>query len=231
MAYTHFLSGRLVDDRGHPRPKGSVHQLKAAHPRLDPIAAEYAAAGRREAARPGQSRFWKLFLAAWVAHSLLIVALTLAASSPGDPGGWVIGGVFLGFGVLMSCYAIFTQFPLAQRDRAALASLEPVCLACLHPISGLDAGHDGCVECPECGAAWRTQPGESSLFCTRCGYPTEGLEEGTPCPECSGTRRSSLLPPPLRRRVARIELLTTVAYSLVIVSALGWTVYKLLIGG
>lgn len=29
------------------------------------------------------------------------------------------------------------------------------CVSCLHSLEGLSVESDGCVVCPECGAAWR----------------------------------------------------------------------------
>ncbi len=43
----------------------------------------------------------------------------------------------------------------ALRERARLASLPPVCLACMADLTGVGPEPDGCTVCPECGAAWR----------------------------------------------------------------------------
>jgi len=43
----------------------------------------------------------------------------------------------------------------ALRERGRLASLPPVCLACITDLTGVGPDTDGCTTCPECGAAWR----------------------------------------------------------------------------
>jgi len=42
-----------------------------------------------------------------------------------------------------------------QREKELLATLPPVCLICRYDLEGLASEADGCVVCPECGAAWR----------------------------------------------------------------------------
>lgn len=47
---------------------------------------------------------------------------------------------------------------LLSRRRARLCGQIPMCAVCGYRLSGLAAGDDGCVVCPECAAAWRITP-------------------------------------------------------------------------
>ncbi len=40
-------------------------------------------------------------------------------------------------------------------DRKQLGDLPRCCLACTYNLEGVNAAADGCVVCPECGAAWK----------------------------------------------------------------------------
>lgn len=42
-----------------------------------------------------------------------------------------------------------------RRADRKFAAARPVCIACGYDLSGLGAAEDGCIVCPECGAAWR----------------------------------------------------------------------------
>jgi len=45
--------------------------------------------------------------------------------------------------------------PRANRSVARSRLRNGVCGACQYRLAGLEAGDDGCVRCPECGASWQ----------------------------------------------------------------------------
>lgn len=42
-----------------------------------------------------------------------------------------------------------------KKDRESVAALPRVCPVCAYRLEGLGEADDGCVVCPECGAAWK----------------------------------------------------------------------------
>ncbi len=47
-------------------------------------------------------------------------------------------------------------FRLREEHRVVAAYLaEQLCPSCAYPLAGMPAAEDGCVVCPECGAAWK----------------------------------------------------------------------------
>ena len=72
---------------------------------------------------------------------------------------WVVPMAFLAAVALMFASGAARDRRFRLRHRAELAELPPVCLACMQDLSGLAPQDDGCVVCPECGAAWRVERG------------------------------------------------------------------------
>lgn len=51
--------------------------------------------------------------------------------------------------------SIWLSRRMIRRMNAPPASLADMCAACTHSLTGVSTDSDGCVVCPECGAAWR----------------------------------------------------------------------------
>ena len=84
----------------------------------------------------------------------------------GGPGAPVFSPLEFALLVLVMCSLGWQLGPvLTRRSRIRYARRittammqEGLCLACAYDLCGLKVDTDGCVVCPECGAAWRVQP-------------------------------------------------------------------------
>ncbi|RMH27676.1 MAG: hypothetical protein D6692_07305 [Planctomycetota bacterium] len=63
---------------------------------------------------------------------------------------------FFGFGIPMALVSMRYGWRSARHARDAMLR-HGLCPACAHGIAGIPPQGDGCVVCPECGAAWRVQ--------------------------------------------------------------------------
>jgi hypothetical protein len=77
--------------------------------------------------------------------------------APGPTLSWVTCGA-----VLLIIYAVAPEFWRAGfvRCRESLIAVfvsHDRCACCAHSLTGLPVADDGCLVCPECGAAWRKQ--------------------------------------------------------------------------
>jgi hypothetical protein len=86
---------------------------------------------------------------------LLVPLLVLAPMAAGFwlPAAWFVPVSIAGFALLALGAAVGVS--VTRRIRM-LTFLEcGLCPACVYRLDGLAAEEDGCVVCPECGAAWR----------------------------------------------------------------------------
>lgn len=63
---------------------------------------------------------------------------------------------FFGFGIPMALVSIRYGWRSVRHARDAMLR-HGLCPGCAHGIEGIPPQQDGCVVCPECGAAWRVQ--------------------------------------------------------------------------
>ncbi len=83
-------------------------------------------------------------------HGLALIAIALAFALTGLFGLVVAGGCFV---IWMLWWFI------SGRQQAADGLIaRGTCACCEYEIAGLPIEPDGCVVCPECGAAWKVHP-------------------------------------------------------------------------
>jgi hypothetical protein len=80
-------------------------------------------------------------------------------------GACVVGGIFAGPAIVVlaapwAAAVLLAEFQFLGPRRMAREAIESSlrarrCPVCLYSLEGLGAAADGCVQCPECGAAWR----------------------------------------------------------------------------
>lgn len=147
---------RLTDDRGQQRvAAGSAAAAAHEHrddPRFRAVVREAAAARRATFSRSGA---WPLLLGLALAFVLPRLGVPLWASP--------LISVF----IVMTVLGILNQRLVEPAERAAAAALlrRGLCASCLYSLADLEPAHDGCLVCPECGAAWaRTRVIESLGF-------------------------------------------------------------------
>ncbi len=147
---------RADDARGREVTLASLEEVRA-FLRAFERRREHAVAVREMTAGRRRRLVWTC-QAAWVLGGLSLVGHTLS-----DIVGVGIGEAFFGGLVLMSLGAaiVLTAAVVATgageeaRVRALAMLRVGVCPACLYEVEGVPREADGCVVCPECGAAWR----------------------------------------------------------------------------
>ena len=95
--------------------------------------------------RVGYSAFWGVLLVVFLRKSLVF--------SRDWP--WMIAAT-IALLVVEDLQTIFQRWSVA-RARVQLSRYLAHCAGCWYPLSGVPQQEDGCVVCPECGAAWRVQ--------------------------------------------------------------------------
>lgn len=93
----------------------------------------------------------------WIGLSLLAALLTLGCCcSRGEPQTGIFAAVLVLFGSGVFWAVRSPRTNPAATSRVLLSDwlLANICPGCGYPLGGLREAEDGCVECPECGAAW-----------------------------------------------------------------------------
>ena len=146
---------QLVDDRGRPIDPAAV--------RLQPGISGIAAPDdpqladlrmRAVLSQGGSSPLWAVVVSCIVGAAVGIAIITGARFMPGLPM-WVPGVVVA---VIILTVASIRSARSAGRRAAAAADLflrEGRCAGCAYVLDGVAPAADGCVVCPECGAAWK----------------------------------------------------------------------------
>lgn len=140
----------IRDGRGHPRPIPSPHFKLEIKPEEGLVLWYRLARVRRLA----ESR----------AITVAAILLALMAGGTGAAAVWTyregqpLNAV--AFTIASGVFVVGT-FAWRRQMRRELARLEKArfdlrarCASCRYDLAGLPAEHDGCVVCPECGAAW-----------------------------------------------------------------------------
>lgn len=103
--------------------------------------------GLRRAIRPGQLTWYATACVLWVAVYLFTrgqpFVFRLAA-----------GAAIIVLVVVGSYFRRRSGFRKGLRDVRRIMLEASRCPSCTHPLDGLPRHDDGCVVCPECGAAW-----------------------------------------------------------------------------
>lgn len=90
---------------------------------------------------------------------LLGVSILVAFVGPflffGFIGPWALLGVLVAAPAAMNYFTRETGERRYRREMAASYVAEGICASCGYSLRGLPDEPDGCVTCPECGAAWR----------------------------------------------------------------------------
>lgn len=147
----------VVDDRGVRRRLSGSTLRRALPLRTDSrVGAAYR---RAEAAveRPLRERFWLWLIATVcpIVSIVLSVVLYVLVDDQVYRYHWLI--LVAGFG-LAACVVGVLHFYGVSRCAPAFAEAfldEGICPSCGYNLFGLADEHDGCVQCPECGLAWR----------------------------------------------------------------------------
>lgn len=93
------------------------------------------------------------FLATFLEYAVLILLARLVGVVVGFADAlWDWGDPVLA----AACAAMTIVLPGAVHARARALLKRGVCGSCLYRLKGLPVEDDGCVVCPECGAAWRS---------------------------------------------------------------------------
>ncbi len=108
----------------------------------------------RESARPFQFLSVSLVL---LCLSAMMGSITLGRMQDGVTTPlWIAANGLTAVGLAGLALAMpFTTFRRLRKLEAQRRSLPRLCPQCLYELHGLPAEDDGCVVCPECGAAWR----------------------------------------------------------------------------
>ena len=96
--------------------------------------------------------YWGLAAAAVAATALAVVAWGEWDRAPVLA---VVLAMFIGAALMRP----WLLDQLVARIEARTAGAVPVCAACGYEMTGLAPQGEGCVVCPECGAAWRFEKG------------------------------------------------------------------------
>ena len=92
---------------------------------------------------------------------LLGVSILVAFVGPfiffGFIGPWALLGVLVATPAAMNYFTRETGERRFRRELAASYVAEGICASCAYSLKGLPDEPDGCVTCPECGAAWRAE--------------------------------------------------------------------------
>jgi hypothetical protein len=154
-------SGPTVDDRGAPFKLLSAKDLKKAEE--DPNNRRRLLARHlKQALKAETKRFtWtRLVIGVGVVVGLMLSSWAFqvgAIALKADPLVTRLGGsaVFWGGVVMFVVVAHAVYRRNAARKLAVTAVAEGVCGACAYSLEGISPEADGCLPCPECGAAWR----------------------------------------------------------------------------
>lgn len=66
----------------------------------------------------------------------------------------MVGGLLGVFGAMRPGMLV-REYAQRRRDFRDTLRADPYCVACGYHLEGVSAEGDGCIVCPECGAAWR----------------------------------------------------------------------------
>jgi len=92
---------------------------------------------------------------------LLGISILVAFVGPfltfGFIGPWALLGVLVATPAAVNYFTRETGERKYRRELAASYVAEGICASCGYSLKGLPDESDGCVTCPECGAAWRAQ--------------------------------------------------------------------------
>lgn len=191
--------GGSVDDRGGAIERRTLRALGAS--------GDDGGKGRRAAVRLVKQAIGYEATRISVANVSLTIALALlwvvgccgmlvTSPFPRRLGPWPFLVVLGGSLWLMGRLVRWTAMRRVERNIAPTLVAGGFCGACGYSLAGLIAEGDGCVVCPECGAAWReARLGRSEArslgtgaSCGACGYSLAGLnaggDGGVVCPEC-----------------------------------------------
>jgi len=144
------------DDRGRPIERLSVRELKrTAERKSDPravLARRIRDAVRAEARRQTPGRF---FAGLGIIIGLNVVTSVMLMAFPGIF--WIRPIVFWGLIAAFVFYMRWYISVVAAKNISVSAVAEGVCGSCTYTLKDIVAEPDGCVVCPECGAAWRAE--------------------------------------------------------------------------
>ena len=146
---------KVVDDRSRLVPLVAARQTRA-----QGVDAETAGEARKAAWRGMPRRAWAHFALMAGLESLIVMlaarGLWRAYTSPfAKPNDWIHPAMMIGFAVVI----VWLVWRGMRRQHAGSLATEyvraGVCGSCGYALQGLGREPDGCVVCPECGAAWK----------------------------------------------------------------------------
>jgi hypothetical protein len=138
--------GGIPDDRGVQRPIASKKALAEDDRRFDPRFA--AVVGQSQSARMRHFRRASGWLTLGITFLSIVAAIILRLPVAFT----VIGG--LAASLLISGLLNVGRYYASERAAAEVLIRHGLCSSCLYGLDGLTAEPDGCLVCPECGAAW-----------------------------------------------------------------------------
>lgn len=119
----------------------------------------------RKAARIPDQRFFRFSFGGCLVVFVLALFVVLARRVYGLELRWAVAGGCLAWGMYRAFALVWdgTAYRLraASLVRAMLAEWR--CPSCAYDLRHLKAHEDGCVICPECGAAWRVNSGAKQM--------------------------------------------------------------------
>lgn len=89
---------------------------------------------------------------ALVLVALLVVSLVLTFAGVYSYHHLVVGAILVTFVAIFAVAIVLSRYELRQYLRVVLG--DGRCASCGYRLDGLSRAEDGCVVCPECGAAW-----------------------------------------------------------------------------
>jgi hypothetical protein len=105
-----------------------------------------------------------LFAVLLVAHffvSIHFISPIVRSASPALQG--ALGGAIFGLPLILILALYFRTAGRIEAERLSLYLLQRSrCPSCISDLAALETESDGCTVCPECGAAWRLPPDQSS---------------------------------------------------------------------
>lgn len=142
---------RLNDDRGVARviarSATGAEDERAGDPRFRALLAQSANAR------------WSVVGRDRAAISGVVGACTIMLVEMLVPGAPMLPAVVLAVTVVWAIAAVMLRGrgPVAERAAADVLLRRGMCASCLYPLESLTPASDGCLVCPECGAAWKRE--------------------------------------------------------------------------
>jgi ribosomal protein L37AE/L43A len=146
------ISHQFLDDRGLPARMPYLPDLDSICSRVPGLGSllidlDPTRPGLRRAILPGQLAWYAAACAAWVAVYLTMRGQPFVFRA-------AAGLVVIGLVVVGSYFRRRAGFRKGLRKVRGVMLDASLCPSCTHSLEGLPRHEDGCVVCPECGAAW-----------------------------------------------------------------------------